>query len=255
MNLSEVFTQLVYGELAQTSIAVNGPDNITDADQMKLANHVNLGLTALYKRFALKEGKLTLALTTDRLEYPLDRRFALNDPDTTETELFILDTVAEPFNNDVLKVERVVMVPTDTDLEDFELALNDLSDKYSVFTPRPAHLRIPVEIVNQESDLPDQLLGSTLDVYYRANHPKIDLSEGWVDAELTELELPDSHLEALLLFVAARTNTPLGLGQYEGVAGNSYMQKYELECQRLEQQNLVFAERTTNTKLRDNGWV
>ena len=225
MKLTEVFTQLAYGELSQLSMMANGPDKISDANQMALANHVNLGLTALYKRFKLKERRTT---------FPLQEGV-----DTYALEL-----------PDLLKIERVVC-----DL-DYDLPLNKESDPYSVFTPILNYVRVPLSIVNQDADLPAELVTDNLTVVYRSNHPRIDLSLGYVDADATELELPTSHLEALLLFVAMRTNQPLGVGQYEGIAGNSYRAKYEAECQRLEQQNVEIDESSDmGDRLRDKGFV
>ena len=84
--------------------------------------------------------------------------------------------------------------------------------------------------------------------------PKLNPDMGSFNPETIELELPESHLEALLLFVASRANTPLGMVN-EFNAGNNYASKFEMECARLEQFNMQIDHSTSNHRLIRNGWV
>lgn len=223
MYLSEVFSQLAYGELAQTVLGENSEGELVENKFAMLMAHVNMGLTALYKRFNLKEGRLTFPLSTAGNVYKLGV-------------------------TDLHKVERVLTSAG------VDLPLNDGKEKYSCFTPRMDTIRVPLDIVNKVADVPEQFKTDSLEVVYRANHPKLVDTLGIIDPETIEVELPYSHLEALLYFVASRVHNPIGMAN-EFHAGNSWASKYEAECMKLQQQNLEIDESNDNDRLNRNGWV
>jgi len=250
MKLQEVFDQLTSGELSQLSIGGEGAGVINEDNWTKVINHINLGLTALYKRFLLKEGTLKLELHDDITTYILHSRFAVNVRRSSEEIRYIIDTVDSKFTDDIFKVERVI---TDNEHE-FELRLNDRSNKYSVFTPTMTSLVVPSDICTGAADLPDELKTDHLMIKYRANHKPIVVGLGYFDPVQYELELPPSHLEALLLFVASRVHNPIGMSN-EFHAGNSYWAKYERACQELELQNITVDQGSQNDRLHSKGWV
>lgn len=246
MTLQDIFNALSSGELSQMSIGGKDAGVIDSQNRNKILPHINLGLTALFKRFRLKEGELTIQLKPDKLKYVLSSEFAFSQ---TGPNAYILDTES-PFTDDLLKVEEVF-----TELG-FVLPLNDAMQAHSVYTPRMNTLVVPALIVNRSNDLPDELKTGQLKLRYRANHTKITYDPAfdysYVDGD--PLELPDAYLEALLYFVASRVNNPIGMTN-EFHAGNSYMMKYEQECQRLEAENYQLDMTPTNSRLRRNGWV
>lgn len=224
MKLSEIFTQLSYGELSQISLGSSEMGGIDEGNYPRLLAHINLGLLALYKRFPLKEGRTVLTLQPGVLTYSLG-------------------------TENVLKVERIYTE------QGWELGLNDEADPYACFTPSAHLLRVPAEVAARRMDLPDHLKTSTLEVVYRAGHPLLALdSLGYLDPEQVEVELPYSHLEPMLYYVASRVNNPMGMSN-EFHAGNSYYAKYEAACQQLELQNLRVDQGAQNTRLDRNGWV
>lgn len=224
MVLQDIFDALLYGELSQLSLGETHPDNLTDPQQIKLVNHINLGLTALYTRFSLKQRRLTFPL-----QAPSDT-YQLNLPD-------------------LLKIEKV-----ETEGE-VELSLNNPNDKYSCITPTLNTLRVAQPVLEKSDELPDELKTDALVVTYRANHPRIDANSSTYDPFTLLLELPQSHLQALLYFVAARVHSPLGVGQVEGFAGVNWGGKYEAECLRLETEGVEVDAVPENDRLRRNGWV
>lgn len=226
MNLQDVFDQLTYGELSQLSIGGGEVGQISEANYAKAIAHINLGLTALYKRFHLKENRLTVPLVADQYTYSVAK-----------------------LAPDLLKIEKVL-----TD-DGYELGLNNDADPYGVTTPSAMVLRVPHTIVDKPTDMPDYLKTVGLELVYRANHPKVVQSIGFFDPKRVHLQLPESHLQALLLYVASRAMTPMGAGQLEGQAGNNYYAKYEAECASLETQNLQVDQGSQNTRLERNGWV
>lgn len=248
MKLSEIFSQLTYGELSQLNLGGAESGEISVANYPKVLAHINLGLTALYKRFPLKESRLTVQLQPGRVTYPLTTAYAVSNRRSREVVRYLLDTVDEPFESDILKIEGVY-----TDAE-WEMALNDASDALSCTTPSMSTLRVPALVVAKSADLASQYITDTLTVVYRANHPAIVLSIGLFDPTRVEVELPYSHLEPLLFYVASRVNNPIGMTN-EFHAGNSYYAKYEASCAYLEQTNIKVDQGSQNTRLVSNGWV
>jgi hypothetical protein len=238
MKLSEIFAQLTYGEFSQLSLGGAEEGAIATANYPKVAAHINLGLIALYKRFTLKEGRVSFNLEADRTYYKL----------STEEEMsFLVDASGVEFADDILKIEQVRTA------DDFELPLNDSSNKYSCFTPDATTLRVPLDIVNLASDVPDEYITSSLTAVYRASHPLLVVTAN-TNPSKVNIELPYSHLEPLLYFVASRVHNPIGMTN-EFHAGNSYAAKYEQACMLLDMKNLQVDQGSENTKLRDRGFV
>ena len=71
MKLSDIFSQLAYGELSQVSLVDQGTGLISTTKYAPVVAHVNMGLTALYTRFHLKESRLILPLRAGQVSYPL----------------------------------------------------------------------------------------------------------------------------------------------------------------------------------------
>ena len=246
MTLQEVFDQLTYGELAQLNIGGAGTGVINGTNYTRVLSHVSLGLTSLYKRFALKEGRLIVQLDPSISTYSLSGKFAATNTRSREPIKYLLDSAMQPFQDDLLKVEQVL-----TDLG-FEMAVNDRSNPLSVMTPAATTLRVPLPVVLRSKDLPEQLKTETLEVVYRANHFKIAAED--VDPEMVLLELPDAYQEALLYFVASRVNNPIGMSN-EFDASSNYSVKYEQACQQLELQNLQVDQGSENTRFYSRGWA
>lgn len=248
MKLQEVFDQLTHGELSQLSIGGNEAGVISPANYNRLVPHVNLGLTALYKRFPLKEGRLILELQSGRTTYPIHSNYAVSSKTSKEVVRYIKDTTATAFKDDIHKIERVY-----TSLG-HEFGLNDEADPYGMFTPSAAVLRVPADVAAQVIGLPDELKSPRVELVYRANHPLIIADGADLEPDSIELELPYSHLEPLLFYIASRVHTPTGMTN-ETNMGNTYFAKYEASCQQLEMTNLRVDQGGQADRLSRNGWV
>lgn len=248
MKLKEIFDQLTYGELSQISIGGGAAGQIRPADYAKMTAHVNLGLAALYKRFNLKQGQLTLQLQPGQTRYVLSNKYAVSARTSREPVRYIKDSSALPFLDDVNKVE---VIHSDTG---YEYALNNAVDTLSITTPSSKVLVVPAPIVASDDTCPEELWTKNLVITYRAAAVKVGNAEGDFDPEEVEVELPDTHLEPLLLFVASRVHTPAGIGN-EDNTGNMYWQKYELSCQQLEQSNFQIDTGSQYNRLEKGGWV
>lgn len=248
MKLQDIFNQLTAGEFSQLSIGGQDQGVINEANYATVVAHVNLALASLYRRFHLKEGRIKLALQPGLQAYQLKSDFAVSSRRSREPVRYILDSVADPFHDDIIKVQQVL---TDRDLE---LPLNDAADALSCMTPRLNTLTVPKAIAVQGADTPTWLRTNNLTVVYRAAHPAITIGIGLFDPNRVDIELPYSHLEALLFFVASRVNNPVGMSN-EFHAGNNYAAKYESACRELEALNLEQDQGGTNTRAQQKGFV
>lgn len=248
MKLSEVFNQLSVGEFSQLRIGGNEEGVIDENNYSNVVNHVNLGLTTLYKRFNIKEGKFKLEVVPGRTTYPISAIYAKSNTKSKEPTKYIDDS-EEKFSGELFKIERVV-----TD-KGCELGLNDARDNLSIVTPSYSIIRLPKEYVGDQKVLPEYMRTQSFDVSYRANHKKIEVGLGYFDPERIELDLPDAYLQALLLWIASRVHAPVGMSSPEPIFSLSYYQRYENECQRLEQENLQVDLTVSNDRLIRGGWA
>lgn len=240
MKLQEIFDTLTDSELSLLSMGGQEQGVINKENYPTMVRHVNLALTTLFRRFNLREGRLTLKLDPEIDTYSLTSRNAVTKWGKLNPR-YILDSESNPFKDDLQKVEIVL-----TD-KDEELVLNDRSNPLSVLTLSTTELYVPKEIREKYE---------TLGIVYRASHPKIRIYEGEdFDPHYVEIGLPYNFLNALVLFIASRVHTPKGLGEYEVAMGNAWFARYEAECQRLELENLQIDRNTANLRLDKGGWV
>lgn len=245
MTLQEIIEALTTSEFSQLSFGGEAQGVINESNAPKLVPHLNLGLTTLYARFNLKEGRLVLEPVADQTVYAIHSKYAVNNTRSRELVRYLIDDPAAPFKDDVLRIERVL-----TDAGD-DLPMNVDGNTWSAHTPTATSLRLPLEVVNQTQDLPDWLKTEQLELVYRANHPKLAVD---VDLDADVIQLPYSHLSALLYFTASRANWPTGMNIQSNL-GDPWMQKYERACQALENQGLQRQAETGFDKLRDRGFV
>lgn len=243
--LQEIYNQLTYGELSHLAIGgANIDGGIHENDRPKIINHIQLGLTALYKRFRLKEDEVIVELQEDQNTYYLDCDYAVSNTESTEPVKYLLDT-DNPFTGRILKVERVY------DDLDYELLLNKRDNPCSLRTPTDTTLFIP-ELVRLRT-VPDPPI-ETVKVVYRANHPVIDVLMGQYAPNTIELELPQTHMEPLLYYIASRLHNPIGMVN-EFHSGNSYYAKYEAACMQLEINNYEIDNIGQEYKFEQRGFV
>lgn len=246
MTLQEIFDQLSTGELSQVFFGEGGEavDGIRKEDRLKALRHVKLGLTALHKRFSLREVSLTIGLIEGRQTYMIDKKYAASNTTSTAPEKYIQDT-AEPYQEDLLKIERLYNDRGE------EVPMNIVDDPESVRTISHNTLVIPSVVHSAESPL---YKTETLKVVYRADVPKINDNLAVAYPAGIEIALSPAFLEPLLYFVASRVHTPIGISS-EFHDGNNYASKYEMACQQLEQYGMALDSNVVNDRFAVNGWV
>ncbi len=249
MKLQEIFDSLTYGELSNLAIGGLEQGAIQPARYKQVVNHINLGMTALHKQFALKEEYVVLALQPGMSEYLLHSNYAVGGFGTGKPK-YILDSRANPFMDNIIKISKV-----ETE-NGYELNLNDPTDPYSVITPKHDKIIVPLDLVNPVTqDLSEEYITTTLKIYYQANAIPLNQDNGMNEPEDTEVDLPYAFLPALLYFIGNRANTPTGSGQIEGNMGGIYYKKYLDECNRLKGDGIDIDGAGQSSRLREKGWV
>ena len=238
MKLSDILDQLSHGELSQVHVGGSDQCGVTEENRGTIVSHINMGLTELHKRFVLREGRFKIKVIPGKFTYLLDKKHSESNEGSDSPEKFIKDA-DDPFENDLFKVERVY------DEKNHELALNDKDNELSLRTPSYNMLVIPDH---------KEFEAEELTVVYRANHPLLDFDDTVYPPEMVDVDLPMSHLEALLFYVAARVINPMGAsGEFH--EGNNYTSKFERAVQQLHAMNYRVDTQSSNTRFERNGWV
>lgn len=234
MTLQDVLNHLTYGEFSHLFIGSGAAgEGMPDGSIQKILPALELGLAELHKRFLLHERRITLTLNGNA-SYVLHTDFADSNGDAVSP--YINDT-ADPFLDDLVKVERIL----DDDGE--EVALNKLNDDLAIRTTQYNVLSVPADLDT-----------TTIVVVYRATHPALDVGLAESNPDEVTINLPFTHMTALLNFMAGRVTTPMGAsGEFH--QGNNYMAKFEAACVILRNEGMQLDTDHGNEKLENNGWV
>ena len=228
MKLNDIYTQLSSGELRQLFLRdIDNPlAGVKEEMFPQLLPSIQLGLTELHKRFALREGHMTVPLVSGEKTYPL-----------------------VPTSDVVLKVEHVYGVYGQ---EPYRLVLDELRNPEAVRMSTLNSLMIPTD----EEQAPWLKETTELAVVYRADHPKINAAVANAAPLAVTIDLPMSHLEALCFYVASRIHNPMGMTPGAMHEGNNYFQRFLESVQTLKNQNLELdSDDDCNGKLYSRGFV
>lgn len=231
MLLSEIFNQLTYGEFSQTNLTEN--DTVAQVDYPRIINYINMGLTELHKRFDLKREAVMIKQYASVFNYILHSDYSVSNTASTQDPKYIEDG-GTIFKNNLLLIERV------TDELGDELYLNDATFEDTLITTSYNSIQVPTPL--------DDL---TMIVEYRAKQDDVDTTT--TDLNSVEIDIPYSHLEALLFYIAARyfRTVPLLNGLNEGT---TFYQQFEMSCKQLEVLGLNNTSIQT-PNIQCNGWV
>lgn len=240
MKLSEVFSQLTFGELKQINIGGYDTGTITPANYKEIVNHINLGVLDLYGKFPLKESHLILRTKADKLYYQL---IPANAFSSNPNDYFIVDTLAEPFTGDILQIQKV------HDSKGDNLPINDATFTQGLKLTGYNTLMVPWTV--EDSYVPDE----ELTVYYKSKPQMISVPTPSSLLDLArDVPIPDALLEGLLLFVEYRVHKSKG-GQDGLAQAVMARQNYEAFCLNMASTNFLNnATAVTNNKPLLNGW-
>lgn len=236
MNLNQLFTDLALGELSNLSMAEN--NTIIPAKRPQIVTHANAGLLELHSKFVLKEKDMIIEMREGVTNYHLLKRYAMSQYDETNPPdrwnlPYIIDTVGEPFPEDVLKILSVY--------NSFgqKMPLNDLEDPMSVFNPQSTVLQVPFPIP-----------GQALTLEYQARHEILD----HCDCE-AEIILPEVLRGALRSYIASKVYMHMNT-QENTAKGQEHSINFETACVDVVEKDLVSSSSsTTNVRFHKRGWV
>lgn len=246
MLLSDLFEQLSAGEMSQLSKGGPHTHGVQPENYYKVIPHINLALIEIYKRFPLKLSEVIIQQYDHIQTYYLRSKYAETNVASTEPVKYIIDSVFQPYEDDLLRIDKVI----NEDGQELYLNQEDSSHPdsltyWSVHTPSFDSVQVPYpEKENQMS------------VIYRACHPKISVGtcDDPIDPSLIEVNVPNALLEGLLLYVGGRVNLNRGT-EISLAEGQTFMTKFEHSIKTVETLNLTNSVDTENRKLKNNGWV
>ena len=237
MRLSTILAALATGELSHMHYAAGGV--IAKQEMPRIISNINLALTDLHTRFLLREDRVNVQAYAGHRAYKLHSGFAQS---SNVPEPHIMDAEA-PFKDNVLEILRV----------SYNGCRIPLDKPKGIYTTTPQTMYIDGEIQTEQLYV----------VEFKADHPRIPDEYMYPVEDDTlpdlEIELPPSHLKALLLYVASRSLFPVTSGlqgdgrvQHEGL---QYRKLYEEEC--LQLQGLgIDADKTDERNLfRERGFI
>lgn len=242
MNLMEVFDQLSQGEIKDLYMGGLEGNKIISDDYPRIIPHVNLALMELSKRFPIHTRTLYIEQHPDIKVYFIDPKYAESNIASVEPIKYIKD-LDDPFKNNLIQIEEVI------DEEGVRYSINDRNDCEGLSLPHHNGIRLKQ----------DPVAGRMLEVVYRANHPKILLSEvaatlSHEDLANIDIDIPMAYMEPLILYIASRHFA--GLPPTEGVKDSSvYLLQFEASCKKIAELGIRSTDNTLDKKLINNGWV
>lgn len=259
MLLSDIFEQLVSGELAQLNMGDIDDLTVNVEDYPKVIPSMNLALVELYKRFPIRVEEVIIRQKEQLDTYVLHSKYAVSNTSSTEPIKYIHDSIYEPFQDNVLRVEQAfnelgVELPINEEVDYAESILYQ-DTNYQPFIgaagPDYSYQSIKTPTYNSIQILPHPEAENNILVKYRAAPIKIPVSQDIIPGEI-EIDLPLAMLEPLLLYVGGRVYA--NMHGEDANSGAGYIAKFEASCIKIEELNLFNKGNRTNTKLDRAGW-
>lgn len=240
VKLGDVFADLSFGNLAGTSIGMNGVGTIDPEQQTRVIVLINHALEHLYTKFPIYKRELVLRVIEDRTLYPIMREHA--DTYTTEEggdlpDKFIVDTEESPYLDDFIMLLKAQTL--DDDGEKVAVPINDDDSTLSIYTPSYDVIQIV-----------EATAGDLYNIVYQASHPVLGLGD------LNQaVWLPHILRNALLDFVSAKIFNAMGGTENLARAG-LLMASYNDICNEVLNKDIGHLSNFSNTsKLEDRGFA
>ncbi len=235
-TLQEIFDYLSYGEFYQ--LAIGGADvmeGIQPEQYLRIIPQINMALTAIHQKLPVSDKQLILRTREGQSHYQLNSKYALSKNDPTVTFKYIMDTAAEPFSDDILRIDGVFAS------NGCALPLNDFNNDLSLFVSAYDTLQIPFAADNQ-----------SYFITYRANHPRIPVNVS--NPSMVSIRIPDILLEPLLLYISSRIHGSRPTEEAQSMS-ITMLGKYNVLVNDIEMSNsLNNALNTTSLRLDNAGW-
>lgn len=232
MLVADIINGLKYGELRHFNLGESEVEGVAEIHYPMLINLINQGMLDIYSKVSLKYQEVFIQPVSQINIYKLHVRHAETNLDSTE-EKFIKDTIEEPFEGNILKIEAVY------DEFGTELPMNDHANADSVFLMGLDTLQVPK---------PSE--GIALSIIYRSypepSQETIDIAQ--------ELDLPLVYKQALIMFVTGKAHLSRAHMDSE-IKHSDYMQRYNAELARCKQDGHYLSDATSNSKFARRGFA
>lgn len=235
MKLTELFSYLTYGELANLKVGGKDDGGIYPKYSDEVKSFIQLGLTALHTRFSLKHNEVIVQQFDEVTMYRLTYDYAVSNLISTEPNKWVSDSEANPFREDIILIEEIY------DEEGTELYINNETQEASIFTPEYNLLQFVQPVAS-----------NAVAVIYKADHDKLDLNT-YKPSEI-DIHIPSSLTRALCLYISSLAHT--AVGSPEGMqTGLTKMQEYEAAVFEAELRGAVHKEEWDNNRIWRDGWA
>jgi hypothetical protein len=186
----------------------------------EIVSYIQLGLTELFSRFAIRTAETTIEHNSAITLYYLHSRYAESNDQSLEPIKYIKDSVENPFN------DRVLAITTVFDSLGREVPLNNPYRIPGAHTPFFDCLQFD-EVIDE----------ALVDVTYRVDHPLLTVNE-LTDPTTIKVEIPPYLMIPLLYFVASRTYAALNVND-ESQNSAVYLNKYEVALKQIQLDGLL----------------
>ena len=233
MLLSEMLEYLTHSELSNHFISGDDEEGIRERDYPKIIANINLAMIDMHKKLPILMKQVNIQMFQHIGDYILDKKYSVVNADPSVTYRYISDSVYYPFENDVVRITRVVSE------DDVEYPLNVNNNVYSLFTPSYNRIQVPYP-------LNENIIG----VEYQAFPVKIPMTI--TDTTTYEVDFPEILMEPLISYLNYKMYANVGSDKPEqGI----YLAKYEREVKNLLDLGVFNFETNQNLRLENNGWV
>jgi len=236
MKLTEVFDQLRYGTLKGQAVSREGAQ-IEEGDYPRVIVCINSAMNILYGRFKLKYSEVLIRLIAKKYTYELHSDFAEANTTSTQFTRWIVDSEEIPFLDDIVRIHGV------TADDGTQLPINDSSDCMSAMTPSYNSIQLPPEITD---------VLQSVSITYEAS-PKAIPANSTTAPEVTEVRIPDTMLECLCYYAAAKFMEQ-STAQDKVAKAQEFLAKYELKASELEQYGMVNVDYTSKLNVGNDEW-
>lgn len=245
--MKEVVNLLCESELVNLAFVDLDTKELNTAKLPSLVRSINLGALELHKRFNLKEGTLVLNVQPGQNLYFLRQEFQEGAKARPSIPVqYISALPGKFFTVGLLKVEKVL------DSKGYEYKLNEEDSCLSVYTPQADVIEIPDNLLKYMADSNI----TQLTVKFRKAPVQHLICEDFADDwSCKQIDLPYTHLQALVYFVAKRSHNSVGFTENSTRERIDYNSLFEQECANLDALNLRVDRQGGDDRLRRGGWV
>lgn len=211
--LKDLFDLLATGEFSNLTLAHSPTGGLDEKEHEKVVGHINLGILEIYKRFKLLQNELVLHITPGLDKYYL-RPEKVAAVQHMGQRMYIERSEDPDWSLNIIEIIGVF------DSLGTEIIINNRFMSPSIVQLAPDVLKITKIETYQ-----------TLDIIYQSCPTKIVVDDSFNPEEFV-IYIPETIIEPLLYYVAARTYKPMGANDSSENSDKSasYEQKYELAC-------------------------